>query len=260
MSARATQRRQRAANSWWQAGAFRWSHWSGRPVWPCRISSSPASKPGGFGGEVIAGKPQEFKPGTVSLVQEGHFYISGAGRWRLSGAVVALHASGLHRAVGRRRKAIPLPVSRFALQPQRRSHRRPGAAPARSLSRSSWSTAISSSIPAIRSLARNSIRRRTFTSEAMTMRPKENYTRYVVTGLVLTLAILVSFQIYILREPQRIAAVSNEDKALAVGAGQALFQKNCVTVPWRLTAKVTSARRSTTRPSSRRRPTTRSSV
>ncbi len=32
--------------------------------------------PGGFGGKVIAGKPKEFKQGTVSLVQEGHFYIS----------------------------------------------------------------------------------------------------------------------------------------------------------------------------------------
>ena len=59
------------------------------------------------------------------------------------------------------------------------------------------------------------------------MRPKENYTRYVVTGLVLTVAILVSFQIYIWREPQRIAAVSNEDKAIAVKAGQALFGKDC---------------------------------
>jgi mono/diheme cytochrome c family protein len=59
------------------------------------------------------------------------------------------------------------------------------------------------------------------------MRPKENYSRYLVVGLVLTVAILVSFQIYILREPQRIAAVSNEDKAIAVEAGQALFRKNC---------------------------------
>ncbi len=59
------------------------------------------------------------------------------------------------------------------------------------------------------------------------MRPKENYSRYVVAGLVLTLAMLVSFQIYILREPQRIAAVSNEDKAIAVAAGQALFKNNC---------------------------------
>ena len=31
---------------------------------------------GGFGGTVIAGVPEEFKPGTVSQIQKGHFYIS----------------------------------------------------------------------------------------------------------------------------------------------------------------------------------------
>jgi cytochrome b6-f complex iron-sulfur subunit len=36
----------------------------------------PRVVPGGFGGKVIAGQPKEFKPGTVSLVQQGHFYIS----------------------------------------------------------------------------------------------------------------------------------------------------------------------------------------
>ncbi len=36
----------------------------------------PRIKPGGFGGKVIAGKPDEFKPGTVNQVQGGHFYIS----------------------------------------------------------------------------------------------------------------------------------------------------------------------------------------
>ncbi len=61
------------------------------------------------------------------------------------------------------------------------------------------------------------------------MRPKENYTRYIVAGLILTVAILISFQVYILREPQRIAAVTNQDKAIAVSAGQKLFQANCVT-------------------------------
>ncbi len=61
------------------------------------------------------------------------------------------------------------------------------------------------------------------------MRPSENHSRFVVAGLILTLAILVSFQIYILREPQRIAAVTNQDKAIAVSAGQQLFKDNCVT-------------------------------
>jgi len=36
----------------------------------------PRITPGGFGSKVIAGRPQEFKPGTVSLVQRGHCYIS----------------------------------------------------------------------------------------------------------------------------------------------------------------------------------------
>ncbi len=36
----------------------------------------PTIKAGGYGGEVVAGKPQEFKPGTVTPVQSGHFYIS----------------------------------------------------------------------------------------------------------------------------------------------------------------------------------------
>ncbi|MBI4772415.1 MAG: Rieske 2Fe-2S domain-containing protein [Chloroflexi bacterium] len=36
----------------------------------------PRLEPGGFGGEVVAGTPEEFKPGTISHVQRGHFYIS----------------------------------------------------------------------------------------------------------------------------------------------------------------------------------------
>ena len=31
---------------------------------------------GGFGGKVVAGRVNEFKPGTVARVQKGHFYIS----------------------------------------------------------------------------------------------------------------------------------------------------------------------------------------
>ncbi len=31
---------------------------------------------GAFGSKVTAGKPNEFKPGTVSYVRQGHFYIS----------------------------------------------------------------------------------------------------------------------------------------------------------------------------------------
>jgi cytochrome b6-f complex iron-sulfur subunit len=36
----------------------------------------PRISPGGFGSKVTAGKPNEFKPGTVSHVSEGHFFIS----------------------------------------------------------------------------------------------------------------------------------------------------------------------------------------
>lgn len=32
--------------------------------------------PGNFGGIVVAGTPEEFKPGTVSHIQQGRFYIS----------------------------------------------------------------------------------------------------------------------------------------------------------------------------------------
>lgn len=59
------------------------------------------------------------------------------------------------------------------------------------------------------------------------MRPKENYGPLVAIALVLTLAILTSFQVYILREPTRIAADEARDKLLAVSAGRSLFADNC---------------------------------
>jgi mono/diheme cytochrome c family protein len=61
------------------------------------------------------------------------------------------------------------------------------------------------------------------------MRATENYTRHVAVSLVFTVAILAAFQVYLLREPQRIAAVEQADKAQAVSAGQALFTRNCTT-------------------------------
>ena len=36
----------------------------------------PRSEPGGFGSRVIAGRVDEFQPGTVNHVQKGRFYIS----------------------------------------------------------------------------------------------------------------------------------------------------------------------------------------
>jgi cytochrome c oxidase cbb3-type subunit III len=59
------------------------------------------------------------------------------------------------------------------------------------------------------------------------MRVNENYTPHLTVALVLTLAILASFQLYIFGEPARIADVEAHDKSSAVSAGQALFKKNC---------------------------------
>ena len=61
------------------------------------------------------------------------------------------------------------------------------------------------------------------------MRASENYTPHVVVGLVLTLAILGVFQLYLLREPGRIAGVLAADKSQAVQAGSDLFTQNCAT-------------------------------
>jgi len=36
----------------------------------------PRTTPGGFGDKIVAGRPKEFRNGTVNLVQKGHFYIS----------------------------------------------------------------------------------------------------------------------------------------------------------------------------------------
>jgi len=36
----------------------------------------PRAAPGSFGGDVVAGVPEEFAPGTVNYVQKGRFYVS----------------------------------------------------------------------------------------------------------------------------------------------------------------------------------------
>ncbi|MBI4772416.1 MAG: c-type cytochrome, partial [Chloroflexi bacterium] len=59
------------------------------------------------------------------------------------------------------------------------------------------------------------------------MRPQENYTRFTVVGLGLTLAVLAVFQLYLLREPKRIQAAEAADQSAAVAAGRELFQSNC---------------------------------
>ena len=59
------------------------------------------------------------------------------------------------------------------------------------------------------------------------MRVQEKYTPHLFAALILTLAILVTFQLYIWREPERISGVMTSDQAASVSAGQALFKKNC---------------------------------
>src|SRR5579871_4720685 len=59
------------------------------------------------------------------------------------------------------------------------------------------------------------------------MRVKEDYFRLISVAFALTVAILVLFQLYIFNEPNRISAVMANDNAVAVSAGQAIFQNNC---------------------------------
>lgn len=59
------------------------------------------------------------------------------------------------------------------------------------------------------------------------MRSSENYTRFYAAAVVLTLAILGSFQLYITGEPARIAADEQQDALVAVTAGRTLYADNC---------------------------------
>ncbi|MBI3760480.1 MAG: c-type cytochrome, partial [Chloroflexi bacterium] len=59
------------------------------------------------------------------------------------------------------------------------------------------------------------------------MRPKENHTPLIGAAFGLTLAILVSFQIYLFREPARIAADKAGDQSAGVAEGKSLFNTYC---------------------------------
>ncbi len=59
------------------------------------------------------------------------------------------------------------------------------------------------------------------------MRLKEDYSRFITVAFVFTLATLITFQIYLWREPERIKADEAADHAIAVEAGQVLYQENC---------------------------------
>ena len=59
------------------------------------------------------------------------------------------------------------------------------------------------------------------------MRPRENYTPFVAVFFGLTLTIIAAFQIYIFREPARIAADEARDKSMAVTEGRSRFVAYC---------------------------------
>jgi mono/diheme cytochrome c family protein len=59
------------------------------------------------------------------------------------------------------------------------------------------------------------------------MRTREDYTRLIAAALVLSVGILIAFQVYLLREPNRIQNVLAADKAEQVARGQQLFADNC---------------------------------
>ena len=61
------------------------------------------------------------------------------------------------------------------------------------------------------------------------MRSQENYTPFIAVGLALTLAILITFQIYLFQEPARIQADEAADKVVAEMAGQTLYAEHCAT-------------------------------
>ncbi|MEE9599121.1 MAG: cytochrome c, partial [Anaerolineales bacterium] len=59
------------------------------------------------------------------------------------------------------------------------------------------------------------------------MQPKENYTPFAIVGFILSTAIFVVFQIYLIREPARIADDMEADRVAAVSAGRDLYEENC---------------------------------
>ena len=60
------------------------------------------------------------------------------------------------------------------------------------------------------------------------MRQKEDYSSYVLTALILTIAIIVIFQIYIFREPARIEADLKAENQHQVAEGSELYAENCI--------------------------------
>jgi mono/diheme cytochrome c family protein len=61
------------------------------------------------------------------------------------------------------------------------------------------------------------------------MRTQEDYMSFIAAAFALTLAILITFQIYLFQEPGRIQADEAADRVAAEMAGQALYAENCAT-------------------------------
>jgi mono/diheme cytochrome c family protein len=61
------------------------------------------------------------------------------------------------------------------------------------------------------------------------MRERENYTPHISLALVMTLAIIITFQLYINREPARIEKDIEMEHQRAFRAGSFLYRDNCVT-------------------------------
>jgi len=59
------------------------------------------------------------------------------------------------------------------------------------------------------------------------LRLKENYGPYVLTGLLLSLGVLIAFQAYLLREPERIRSDLERDQLISETAGRSLYTENC---------------------------------
>jgi len=59
------------------------------------------------------------------------------------------------------------------------------------------------------------------------MRRDESYTSFIFVAFLLTVVILLVFQIYIVREPARIAEQTAMDQRAAVATGQMLYVENC---------------------------------
>lgn len=59
------------------------------------------------------------------------------------------------------------------------------------------------------------------------MRSQENYTPFIGTALIFTLAIFGSFQFYITREPDRITLDEERDQLISVTEGRTLYLENC---------------------------------